>query len=143
MFGPILSILFNYVEFIINLFMVVALWFSWFLLLASWFGWYFFMNIVWMFKLYLYTLRLIRILAFCWCQRGREIGINQELTWVINLILRYAQIQKQRGRIYVSDRLGNSVRVFLDFRSCHNQKGRDCRSKASWWIKGDSKVFWW
>ena len=36
----------------------------------------------------------------------------------------------------MSDRLGKSVYVFLDFRSCHHQKWGDCRSKASWRIKG-------
>ena len=48
MFEQILSMLFDYVDFIVNLFMIIA---SWFLLLDLVYS--FSMNVVWMFKLYL------------------------------------------------------------------------------------------
>ena len=94
MFGPILSMLFDYVEFIINLFMVVC--FMVFMVLASCFMiWliFFFMNIVWMFKLNLFDTHF----GFLLMPKGERNGIKSRIHMSNQLIFKININSKTKG----------------------------------------------
>ena len=63
--------------------------------------------------------------SFLLMPKGERNGIKSRTHMSNQFNFKISKNSKPRGRIYVSGRQGKSVCVFLDFRSCHHQKGED------------------